>query len=519
MEIKSVIKKDGTVEDFNAEKLNKWAEWACEDTHCQWSLLLTHALKKMHDGISTKDLQKCLINTAEDLLVIDTDYAKVAAKLTLADIRKEALGGFAPPTLKEFYRNAVDKGYWADMGYSDNDLLYFEKHIKHSRDEALPYSGIKQMSDKYLIRSITTGQIHETPQFMSMGMAMYAFRGEPLRDVVDLYGIFSTQKVNVPTPVLVGLRTGDNGFASCCVITSNDSKESINAAQQVAYTMTANRACIGIELETRTDKDPIKNGRFEHQGKLAYYKLIDRTVKANTQQSRGGSATMQYPLFDPQIETLLRLKSQRVSEEVRIDKMDYSVAVNDYLLRKCIKGEQIMCVSPYYAPKVHELFYTKNVDAWIEEYERVEADKTIPKRYVEGLDVITAFQKERLDTGRIYCHRVDEANRRSTFKDSIRTSNLCLAGDTVVETKSGSKNLKDVVVGDEVKSYNIDSKEVEYKKVSAYAMTSPKAKVMKITDENTGKSIICTPEHKVWTENRGYVEAKNLNSEDTLNLS
>ena len=425
MEIKTVVKKNGTVEPFAAEKLNQWAEWACENTNCQWSLLLTNAIKKMYDGIPTKLLQRCLIDTAEDLLLVDMDYAKVAARLALADIRKEALGGFEPPSLKEFYHDMVEKRIWEEMPYNEADLDLLGEVIKHERDETLPYSGIKQMSDKYLIRSIQTDQIHETPQFMYMGMAMYAFRGEPIKDIIGLYELFSTQKVNVPTPVLVGLRTGDNGFASCCLITSADTKESINAAANVAYTMTANRAGIGIELATRSPGDPIKSGRFKHGGKLAYYKLIDRTVKANTQQSRGGSATMQFAMFDPEIETLLRLKSQRVSDEMRIDTMDYSLAVSDYLLRRCIKQEQLMLVSSYHAPKLHELFYSKDVDGFIAEYERVEQDASVKKSFVPGIEVITAFMKERLDTARIYAHRVDEANKRSTFKDPIRISNLC----------------------------------------------------------------------------------------------
>lgn len=423
--IKTVLKKDGTVAEFNAEKLNKWAEWACEDTECQWSWLLTNALKKMYNGISTKDLQRCLIDTAEDMMQIDSDYSNVAGKLLLAEIRKEALGGFQPPTLQEFYHQMVRAGLWEDMGYSDSDLDTLGRCIKHERDVKIPYAGIKQMYDKYLIRSTVTGTVHETPQFMYIGMAMSVFKGEPLKDVISLYSIFSRQKVNAPTPVLVGLRTGDNGFASCCVISTNDTLQSINAGQQVAYTMTANRAGIGFEMETRTEGEPVGKGTFSHQGKLAYYKLIDKTVKSNTQQSRGGSATMQFAIFDPQIETLLRLKSQRVSEEVRVDKIDYSLAINNYFLRKFVEDKDIMLVSPKQAPKLHELFYGKDLNNFIEEYDRVEADTSIIKKFIEAREVFGTFAKERLDTGRIYCHRVDEVNRRSTFKDAIRSSNLC----------------------------------------------------------------------------------------------
>jgi ribonucleoside-diphosphate reductase alpha chain len=97
-------------------------------------------------------------------------------------------------------------------------------------------------------------------------------------------------------------------------------------------------------------------------------------------------------------------------------------------------------------------------------------------------------------------------------------SNLCVAGDTIIETNNGKKMIKDTVIGELVKSFNIHTNEVEFKEITNFALTNPKAKVMKITDVKTGQFIKCTPEHKVWTENRGYVEARFLQEDDILNL-
>jgi intein/homing endonuclease len=66
---------------------------------------------------------------------------------------------------------------------------------------------------------------------------------------------------------------------------------------------------------------------------------------------------------------------------------------------------------------------------------------------------------------------------------------------------------------------NTETKEISFKEVTAFAMTSPKAKVMRITDTESGKQIVCTPDHKIWTENRGYVMAKDLNETDVLKFS
>ena len=423
MHLTYVQKKDGRREEFFPEKINKWAEWACEGTTANWSLITTNAIKKMYDGADTSQLQRALIDSSVDLIDIDVDYDKVAARLMLADIRKRAYGGYKPPMLTTFYNDMVKKGKWEDMGYDSLDLALLEVAIDHSRDELFAYGGLKQMTDKYLIKDFT--RLYETPQFLYMGMAMSIFKNEPLAEVIGLYNIFSLHKVNIPTPVLVGLRSNDKGFASCCLIKSDDSLESINAAINIAYTMTAKRAGIGVELGIRSEGDGVRNDSFVHLGKLAYYRLIDRTVKANSQESRGGSATVQFCIFDPEIESLLRLKSQRVSDERRIDKLDYSMAINDFFIRKIINNEDMMLVSIKDAPQLYEKFFSKDLNDFIEEYKRVEVNPEIKKSMINSKELFGAFMRERVDTGRMYAHRVDVSNRRSTFLDTIYQSNLC----------------------------------------------------------------------------------------------
>ena len=423
MHLTYVVKKNGRTEQFFPDKLNKWGEWACEGTSANWSLLITNAIKKMYDGATTAELQKALIASAVDLVVQDVDYDKVAARLQLADMRKEAYGSYTPPELKLFYYHMIEKDLWEDMDYTDEELEALSVAIDHSKDEAFTYAGVKWMSDRYLVR--TSERLYETPQFLYMGMAMSVFKNEPLEEVIALYDVFSRHLVNVPTPVLVGLRTPDKGMASCCVIRGGDNLNSINAAINIAYTMTAKRAGIGIEMTTRSEGDDVRGGIFTHLGKLPYYKLIDRTVKANTQQSRGGSATVQYNIFDPEIESLLRLKSQRVSDDRRIDKMDYSLALNDLFIKRFIKGEDISLMSLYDAPLVYEKFFSKDFEGFTKAYLDAEANPKVKKTKISSKELFMAFFQQRLDTGRIYAHRVDISNARSTFKDPIISSNLC----------------------------------------------------------------------------------------------
>lgn len=420
------VKKRGDfLEDFQPEKLNKWAEYGCDGDSSLWSSLSTAAFKKLHDGVSTKDIQRSLISAAAEMIPTNLKADKPAAKLELANLRKEVFDGFTPPHFTGYYRELVKLGIWDDMSYSEEELDQLATVINHGRDDLFTYAGLKQVRDKYLYKNIK-GKYFETPQIMYMGMAMAAMEQEPkeirMRDVIGLYDTLSLHKGNVPTPLLIGLRTPDKGFASCCVISGGDTLESISAATNVAYTMTAKRAGIGLELDTRSINDSVRDGKFPHMGKLPYYKLIDRAVKANTQQSRGGSATVQFPIFDPEIENLLALKSQRVSEEMRIDKMDYSVAMNDFFIRKFVKNEQIALFSRSVAPEVHEAFYSSDLVAFEKAY-NANLDKA--SKMVSAREVFASLFRERLDTGRVYIHRVDISNKYTPFDDPIRISNLC----------------------------------------------------------------------------------------------
>jgi ribonucleoside-diphosphate reductase alpha chain len=453
--INFIIKRNGESAPFDAEKLNQWISWSCEGLFgVSWSDIVTKAIKAGYEGMRTEELQRCLIDASISMVELNTDYEKVAARLYLADLRKRVFGGFMPPSFQTFYDDMVRKGLWEDMGYDLIDLSQIANHIDHERDNKFPYSGLRQMGDKYLMRNKISGELYETPQFLYMGLAMASMRGEPLIDVLDFYDRLSMHKVNVPTPPLIGCRTPDKGFASCCLISGGDTADSIEAAGHIVYQMVKNRAGIGIEIETRGPNEPVKNGLVQHNGKLNYYKMIDALTKANTQESRGGSATMQYPFFDPEIETLLKLRNPKTVDKARIDTMDYSFAVNKFFWSSYLKDEKIALISPYYAPDTHREFYGKDIAVFSEAYNREvnkwKDEKVIrmqdgsfisPVKWIDASALVEIFADQRSDTARIYMHNIDETNRRSTYIDNVRQSNLCLE---IVEPTSPYSHITDL---------------------------------------------------------------------------
>lgn len=421
--IKNVRKGDGSLEEFIPEKLNRWGEWASETCDVSWPDVVLEASRSFYEEISTKEIQKSLIDVCINRK--DTGHSRMAARLLIGEIYKQAFEDFSIPDFADFYHHMVENGFWDDLSYTEEELQFIESNINHTADFGYEYWTLKQFVDKYAISSFK--RCLESPQMALMGAAMSNTKDEENRAVraVEAYNELSELNINLPTPSLAGQRTVQSGSPSCCVITGGDSVDSIEAAVHVAYKMTAMSSGIGAEIDTRSPKDPVKQGTIEHMGKMAYLRYLDRAVKANKQSTRGGSATVTIKCIDPEIETLLRLKSQRVHHDVRIDSMDYSLAYCRTFLKRAALSMDWPLVSVYHAPKLHELLYSTDSQAFEAEMDRILADDKIKKIVVKARDILRLFFTQRSDVGRIYKTNLTNINHHTPFKDIIRLSNLC----------------------------------------------------------------------------------------------
>jgi ribonucleoside-diphosphate reductase alpha chain len=178
--------------------------------------------------------------------------------------------------------------------YTDSELLKIGKYIKHDRDNLFTYSGLQQLVDKYLIKNRNTGQIYETPQFAYMLIAMIAFGKYPnetrLKYIKRAYDAFSKFKINLPTPIMAGVRTNIKQFSSCILIDVDDSLDSIFASNTATGLYTSKRAGIGLNVgRIRPINSPIRGGEVIHTGLIPYLKVFESTCKSTSQNGiRGG---------------------------------------------------------------------------------------------------------------------------------------------------------------------------------------------------------------------------------------
>ena len=430
-----VVKRNGATEILELNKLHVIVEEACKDlAGVSASQVEMQSGIQFYDGITTAEIQEILIRSASDLIDLDhPNYQFVAARLLLFAIRKQIFGRMhEAPTVKQHVDECIKKGVYdaeiADL-YSDEEFEKLESFIYHSRDYLFTYAGLRQVVDKYLVQDRSTGALYETPQFMYLLISATIFSKYPKETRLDYvkryYDAISKHKINIPTPIMAGVRTPLRQFASCVLVDVDDTLDSIFTSDMAIGRYVAQRAGIGINAgRIRGINSRIRGGEVQHTGVVPFLKKFEATVRCCTQNGiRGGSATVHFPIWHQEIEDILVLKNNKGTEDNRVRKLDYGIQISKIFYERFIRNEEISLFSPHSVPDLYDAFGTDGFD---ELYVRYERDESIPRKTIGAQELFLDLLKERAETGRIYIMNIDHCNSHSSYTDKINMSNLCM---------------------------------------------------------------------------------------------
>jgi ribonucleoside-diphosphate reductase alpha chain len=430
-----VIKRNGSIEGLDLNKLHLMVEEACKDlAGVSASQVEMQSGIQFYDGITTSEVQEILIRSASDLIDLDhPNYQFVAARLLLFALRKQLFGRMHEcPTLIEHVHNCVDKGvYDAEILslYSDEEFEKLQSFIVHERDYLFTYAGLRQVVDKYLVQDRSSGALYETPQFMYLMIAATIFSKYPKETRLDYvkkyYDAISKHKINIPTPIMAGVRTPLRQFASCVLVDVDDTLDSIFSSDVAIGKYVSQRAGIGINAgRIRGINSKIRGGEVQHTGVVPFLKKFEATVRCCTQNGiRGGSATVFFPIWHQEIEDILVLKNNKGTEDNRVRKLDYGIQISKLFYERFIKNQEITLFSPHSVPGLYDAFGTDSFD---EIYVNAEQDESIPRKTIGAQELFLDLLKERAETGRIYIMNIDHCNSHSSYLDKVNMSNLCM---------------------------------------------------------------------------------------------
>ncbi len=429
-----VKKRDGRIEALDLDKMHLMVAEACEGLAgvSASQVEMTSGIQ-FYDGITTEEIQEILIKSASDLIDLDhPNYQFVAARLLLFSLRKQLFGKMheLPDLTDHITKLAYDNIYDKDIfsKYSLEEILKAETYVDHNRDYLFTYAGLRQVVDKYLVQDRSSGKVYETPQFMYIMIALTMFRNYPkdtrMSYVKRYYDAISRHKLNIPTPIMAGVRTPLRQFASCVLVDVDDTLDSIFTSDMAIGRYVAQRAGIGINAgRIRGINSKIRGGEVQHTGVVPFLKKFESTVRCCTQNGiRGGSATVHFPIWHQEIEDILVLKNNKGTEDNRVRKLDYSIQLSKIFYERFIQDGEISLFSPHDVPGLYDAFGT---DAFDDCYVGYESDQSIPRKTIGAQELFLDLLKERAETGRIYIMNIDHCNSHSSFKDKVNMSNLC----------------------------------------------------------------------------------------------
>ena len=431
----NVKKRNGRgKEPLLLEKMHRMVDEACTDlAGVSASQVEMQSGIQFYDGITTAEIQEILIRSASDLIDLDhPNYQFVAARLLLFSIRKQLYGRrHEIPKVKDHISSCVEKGVYDPellTLYSDEEFDKLQSFIDHDRDYLFTFAGLRQVADKYLVQDRSSGVLYETPQFMYILIAATIFSKYPKETRLDYvkkyYDAISKHRLNIPTPIMAGVRTPLRQYASCVLVDVDDTLDSIFTSDMAIGKYVAQRAGIGINAgRIRGINSKIRGGEVQHTGVVPFLKKFESTVRCCTQNGiRGGSATVHFPIWHIEIEDILVLKNNKGTEDNRVRKLDYSIQISKLFYERFIENGEISLFSPNDVPGLYDAFGTDAFDACYVDYE---SDQSIPRKTVKAQDLFLDLLKERAETGRIYIMNIDHCNSHSSFIDKVEMSNLC----------------------------------------------------------------------------------------------
>ena len=431
-----ITKRNGSREILDLDKMHFVVEEACAGlAGVSSSQIEMNADLQFYDGMTSEEIQEILIKSANDLISLENpNYQYAAARLLLYGLHKKVYTKYEHDSLNTIIDRNIERGVYDSAikdQYTDTELKKMNTWLKHDRNEEFTYAGLRQVVDKYLCQDRSNGDIYETPQFMYMMIAATLFANYPkdtrLNYVKKYYDATSLFKINIPTPVMAGVRTPIRQFASCVLVDVDDTLSSIFSSNSAIGYYIAQRAGIGINSgRTRAINSKIRGGEVAHTGVIPFLKVYESTVRSCTQNGvRGGSATTHFPIWHYEIDDILVLKNNKGTEDNRVRRLDYSIQINKLFYERLLTGGDITLFSPHEVPEVYDAFYSGDNDLFKDVYEKAERKTSIRKKTISAKELFGNMLKERAETGRIYIMNVDHSNSHSSFKDPVYMSNLC----------------------------------------------------------------------------------------------
>ena len=434
-----MVNRDGTLENLDFKRLRDQIGAACKgfEENCSAEELLLESQKQFFNGITPREIARCMVLAARARIENDPDYDAVASRLVLNIIYRESFNKSSSSTdIKALYRDQfaayVSEGVAAERltpALKEFDLDKLASVIDADRDSLFPYLGLQTIYDRYLLH--IEGRRFEAPQYFWMRVAMGLSINEANKNerAIEFYNILSTFRFTSATPTLFNAGTLHPQLSSCYLSTVDDDLDSI--FKQVADNARLSKWAGGLGNDwtnVRATNSHIKGTNGQSQGVIPFLKVVsDTAVAVNQGGKRKGAVCSYLETWHLDVEEFLDLRKNTGDDRRRTHDMHTANWIPDLFMRRVTEEGQWTLFSPDEVPDLHDL-YGKAFEERYVHYEQLAAEgKMQLSRTIPAVDLWRKMLTRVFETGHPWITFKDPSNIRSPQDHCgvVHSSNLC----------------------------------------------------------------------------------------------
>ena len=385
----TVVKRDGTREPFDANKINLALVEASEGLPDQISKVVQVASElqlTLFDGITSEQLDEAVIHTALQNVKDDPDFDIIATRLLLKNIYKNTLGEFTTAEeLKKLHedhfaaylKEGVKSGLLDErMNGKLFDLKKLAKALDPSKDGLSKYIGVVTNKNRYALRG-QNGKPVEVPQFTHMRIAMgLSFNAEdPTACALDFYEHMANLDYVPGGSTRVNAGGSFPQLSNCFLIEVQDDMESIAKGVRDVMWIAKGTGGIGISLnKLRAAGSPVKTTNTESTGPIPFMKMIDTALFAVSRKGKkAGAAALYMENWHLNFPQFLDLKQNSGDPYLRTRLANTAVFISDEFMKRVEKDQDWYLFDPAEVKDLPELYGAEFSEAYKAYVKKAEA--------------------------------------------------------------------------------------------------------------------------------------------------
>lgn len=494
-----IIKRNGEMQDISFDKIMYRIGALSRDLRVETTRLTQDVIGQLYNGISSSKIDELSANEAHHRVTIHPDYDILAARIAISNHQKNTIDEFSIVMLDLYENGLLNKEFHETVQRNAKKL---DAMISYDKDGLLSYHGFNTFIRSYGLK--IKGKVVERPQHMWLRVAV-AIWGDNLERVKETYEWMSTKHFIHASPTLFNCGGKVQQLSSCFLISMKtedehpgDSIPKIFDTVKDCAMISKTSGGIGLSIHPiRASGSPIQTAGNDSNGIVPMLKVFEATARYVDQgRKRKGAMAIYIEPHHADIFDFIQLRKNTGSDELRTRDLHLALWIPDLFMKRVKANMKWSLMSPFECPGLHEV-HSEEFERLYEQYEK--EGKYV--KQVDAQELFIAIISAQMETGEPYVLYKDHVNNKNNQSNlgTIRSSNLCVRGNTKILTRAGYKNINSLV-DKNVEIWNgFEWSEVTPRK------TGVDKKLIRVSLSN-GAEIECTPEHHFYINTEYYAK-------------